>query len=235
MPATTQKQRKSKLSNEIAAYGVAEASRILRIAPATLRSWVVGREYVTDSGPAFFSPPIRLPDSDSNLLSFLNLVEAHILMALRVEHNVPLRDVRSAIKYAEREMGITRLLLHRDLRTTLGELFLDKYGELVNLSRSGQLAMRKILESHLRRIEWETAEFPIRLFPLTGQHEMDTKRIVSISPNISFGRPVIHSVGISTSAIVSRIDAGESPNSVARDYGISRGALDAAILFEKAA
>jgi hypothetical protein len=50
--------------------------------------------------------------------------------------------VRTAVRFAEKSLHITRLLLHKDLRTHAGEVFLEKYGELLNLSASGQLAMR---------------------------------------------------------------------------------------------
>ncbi len=48
--------------DEIPAYPVAEAARYLRIAVATLRSWVVGRTYARSGGNAFLEPLIRLPD-----------------------------------------------------------------------------------------------------------------------------------------------------------------------------
>jgi hypothetical protein len=69
---------------------------------------------------------------------------------------VDLRDqpVRQALRFAERELDIERLLLREELRTAGGEIFLDRYGELVNLSASGQLAMRRIFEAHLERVEW---------------------------------------------------------------------------------
>jgi len=76
-----------------------------------------------------------------------------VLRSLRTEHGVPLDAVRNALRFAERELKIEQLLLREELCTAGGELFLDRYGELVNLSASGQLAMRKIFEAHLGRVE----------------------------------------------------------------------------------
>lgn len=226
----------SKLLNEggVAAYGLTEAARYLRIAPATLRSWVAGRSYATSEGRAFFEPPITLPDPSRTVLSFENLIEAHVLWALRVEHGVSLRDVRTALAYAEEKLGIDRLLLREELKTS-GDIFLDHYGELVNLSRSGQLAMKKVLDTHLKRIDWGELDRPVRLYPISGNMALDHDRVISIDPRIGFGRPVIHETGVTTEAIVSRIDAGEEPGDVAADYDISIDQVEAAIVFEKAA
>ena len=40
-----------------------------------------------------------------------------------------------------------------ELRTGAGKVFLDRYGELIELTASGQLAMRRLFEEHLKRIE----------------------------------------------------------------------------------
>jgi len=62
----------------------------LRVPLATLRSWVRGRYYPTERGQKFFKPIIELPDSKLASLSFVNLVEAHVLDAIRREHKIPL-------------------------------------------------------------------------------------------------------------------------------------------------
>ncbi len=68
----------------IPSYTVSEAAHYLRIPVGTMRSWVRGRTYPTQSGPKFFRPIISVPDMDRPLLlSFINLVEAHVLDAIR--------------------------------------------------------------------------------------------------------------------------------------------------------
>jgi uncharacterized protein (DUF433 family) len=213
------------------AYGVAEAARYLKIAPATLRSWVVGRSYPKGEGDAYFEPLIQLPEEETRLLSFNNLIEAYALRSLRREHGVSINAVRKAIDYAESKLNIPRLLLSHDLLTTAGDLFVQRYGELINLSRSGQLALRKILEAHLRRIDWK-GELPVRLYPY---FEHDYDKLIAIDPSIQFGRPVLIRKGISTSVIADRIDAGESVEFIAADYDIARDEVELAIMYERAA
>lgn len=228
---------------ELPAYTVAEAARYLKLAPATLRSWILGRPYAKQDGRSAFSEPvINCPDPPKNRLSFWNLIEAHVLRSLRVDYFVSMKHVRIALSYAEKKFGIKRLLLSKELCTEAGSLFLKKYGELINLSKSGQLAMKEMLEDYLERVDWDVEKFPIRLFPFhrevpTAQKglKQDASKMIVIDPRISFGRPVIERKGISTATIASRIDAGESVQELAKDYGLETWEIKGAVLYEKAA
>ena len=211
---------------DIAAYTVAEAAHYVRIPPQTLRSWVAGR---SDSGRL---PLISIPEYDPPRLSFNNLIEAYTLRALRIKHQVSIRAAREAINFAERAFTITRLFLHpRELRTGAGQVLLEKYGEFVNLNRSGQIAIAKFLEEHLNRIELDDLNLPIRLYPF----ETDTNKIIAIDPRIAFGRPIIASRGISTMAIIDRVNAGEREEEIAEDYGLEVRDVEEAIVCEQAA
>jgi uncharacterized protein (DUF433 family) len=216
------------------AYSITEGARYLRLSPATLRSWFLGRPYQTARGLSQFAPVLRLVKKDPATLSFSNLIEAHVLRSLRTEHGVPLVAVRQALAYAQRELEIDQLLLREELCTAGGKLFLDRYGKLMNLSASGQLAMRKAFEAHLKRVEWGRLRFPVRLYPFLVSESADAKPIV-IDPRISFGRPVVSKAFVSTRSIVDRIDAGEKVEDVARDYDLTREAIEAAVVYERAA
>ena len=141
---------------EVAAYTLAEAARYVRLPAATLRSWVLGRQYPTAEGRGNFPPLIRPASREPAWLSFANLIEAHVLRSLRSEHGVSVKELRKALAYAEKTLGIDRLLLRPELRTEPGKVFLDRYGELIELTASGQLAMRRLFEEHLKRVEWDT-------------------------------------------------------------------------------
>lgn len=216
------------------AYPIAEAARYLRVSSATLRSWFVGRPYPTTKGTSQFRRVLQAASEDPTLLSFSNLVEAHVLRSLRSEHGVPLAQVRQALEYAEKKLHIQRLLLHEELRTAGGKLFLDRFGELVNLSASGQLAMREVFEAHLDRVAYGKERSAVRLYPFVMSEAGDTKPIV-IDPSISFGRPVVDRAFVSTRAIAERLDAGESIEDIAADYELTEDAVRKAALFERAA
>jgi uncharacterized protein (DUF433 family) len=216
------------------AYSVTEAGRYLRLSPATLRSWFIGRQYETTQGRAEFRPVLKPAGLRPPTLSFSNLIEAHVLRSLRTEHGVPLIAVRQALSWAEKALSIEDLLLREELCTAGGKLFLDRYGELINLSASGQLAMRRMFATHLQRVEWGELRLPVRLYPFMVAEQIDAKPIL-IDPQISFGRPVISGAFISTRTLLDRIDAGESIGEVAADYEITTQAIEEAIVFERAA
>jgi uncharacterized protein (DUF433 family) len=118
------------------------------------------------------------------------------------------------------------------LRTDAGQIFLDRYRDLIDLSASGQLAMRQVFQEHLKRVEWGSSKFPVRLYPFISNAAPSQERPIAIDPTIAFGRPILLRRGISTSAIAERIDAGETVNDLAADYELSRSEIEQAALYE---
>lgn len=217
------------------AYTPLEAARYIKLPVATLRSWVVGRPYPRAGGVAHFKPLILPASRRPPLLSFWNVVEAHVLRSLRTEHGVSLKDVRSALTYAQQSLGIERLLLDGRLCTEAGQVFLDRYGKLIDLSASGQIAMRKMFEEHLKRVEWSELQVPVRLYPFLSSGTQNTAKPIAIDPQVAFGRPIVVRKGISTQAIADRIDAGESVADLAADYELEPLEIEEAVLYERAA
>ena len=158
-----------------------------------------------------------------------------MLRSLRTDHGVSVKALRKALAYAEKALGIDRLLLRPELRAEAGRLFLDRYGELIELSASRQLAMRRLLEEHLKRVEWDSSNFPVRLYPFVFADEPSEGHSIVIDPRIAFGRPVLVRKGVSTSAIADRIDAGETVEDLAADYDLDATEIEQATLYERAA
>ncbi len=225
---------KTDIRNE-PAYSLAEAGRYLKVAPATLRSWVVGRAYPKAAGLAHFQPLIRPATKQPPTLSFWNLIEAHVLRSLRTDHGVSMDALRKALKYAEKTLDIERLLLSPELRTDAGRLLLERYGELIELSASGQIAMRRMLNEHLARVDWDAWKFPVRLYPFSSSSAPAGNRPISIDAQVAFGRPVVASRGVTTGVIAERIDAGETTADLAADYDLSEREIEEAVLYERAA
>ena len=114
-------------------------------------------------------------------------------------------------------------------------MFLGRYVDLINLSASGQLAMRKMFEDHLQRIEWDEWQFPVRLYPYVESARRSGERPIAIDPLVAFGRPIVRRIGISTAAIADRIDAGETVGALAEDYDLLPEEIEQAVLYSRAA
>ena len=199
------------------AYTVLAAARCLAMSQSTLRYWVHGRRSL----------------GGGNLISFNNLVEAHVLRALRTRDGIRIAAVRNAIDYAEEYLGIERLLLSSEFRTSGQDIFFDRLSELTPLSRSGQLTMRQMVQMHLRRVDRDDDALPCRLYPLRPAWSEEKKPIV-IDPRVSFGRPTVAGSGVSTAALVDRYDAGESFEALAHDYRLEIGQIEDAVFYERA-
>jgi uncharacterized protein (DUF433 family) len=215
-------------------YGLTEAARYIPgLSAATLRTWVLGRTYAVMHGEAVFKPLIELPDKDDRRLSFTNLIEAHVLYGLRVSRGISIRDLRTAIDYAEKRFGITHLLAHRDLLVGAGNLFIERYGELVNLGKGGQLAMKKIIAAYLERVQHDSAGFAQRFFPIVpwAPGRLD----FLIDPEVAFGKPIIAKLGVRVTTIADRYEGDEPLEVIARDYGLEEEEVEAAITYARAA
>ena len=110
------------------AYSLVDAAHYLRMPPPTLRSWVSGRIIWFGGESKRSRPLIHLDDSKRRYLSFINLVEAHVLAAIRRRHGVKLPKVRAALAYVTREFGISRPLVDQSFETNGRDLFVEHYG-----------------------------------------------------------------------------------------------------------
>lgn len=221
------------------AYSVAEAAQYLRMPEETLRSWVAGRLYPVSGQQRRSKPLIRWDDPKRQYLSFINLVEAHVLAAIRRQHGVKLPKVRRALDYVRREFHIERPLIDQALQTNGLDLFVERYGQLINVSREGQQAMKAIISVYLQRIERDASGLPIKLYPFTRDTESaaaprSDPRVVVMTPLVSFGRPVIAGTGIPVSAVYERYKAGDSVADLVRDFRLETGAVEEAIRCEAA-
>ena len=200
---------------------------------STLKSWVAGRTYPVARGEKVWEPLIQRPDPADPRLSFSNLVEAHVVLALRKQYNVRMRQVRAALDFASSQLGIERVLLDPGLRAMPGHVFLERLRELTNLGARGQGAMPEILEAYLERIEWDPDGVPRRMFPVTRTDHLDSSpKILSIDPSVAFGRPTVRRRAITTAVIAERFRAGEGITGIADDYELEVSEVEEALRYE---
>lgn len=219
--------------HNIPRYTVVNVARYLSIPSGTLQAWLRGRTYQTRDGQQFFKPLIQRPSPDFSQLSFTNLVEAHVLRVIRQDHNIKLDKVRTALDYVESELGVSHPLAMARFETDGVDLFVDNLDKLINVSRAGQLAMKKVFKDLLTRIEWDEQGIATRLFPnIASSKGGEQDKLLYIDPRISFGRPTIAGTGIPTDVIVDLFNAGDEVEVIADDYNCNPEQVYAAILFE---
>jgi uncharacterized protein (DUF433 family) len=217
---------------DILTYTIPDAARYLRIPAGTVRSWTVGRSYPVTEGKRFFEPLITVLQQTPRLLSFTNLIEIHVLRAIRKHHKIQLDKVRTALDFLEEQLSVTHPLAHEEFRTDGISLFIERYGTLINASSQGQTQLKAVLTQHLERIEPDDSGLAIKLYPFTRSDEAHNPRIVVIDPRIAFGRLVIDGTGIPTSIIAERYKAGDSLQDLAEDYDCDLSQIEEAIRCE---
>ncbi|MFL6193353.1 MAG: DUF433 domain-containing protein [Thermoanaerobaculia bacterium] len=210
---------------------MAQAAEYLGLSETTLRQWVLGRPYPVKAGSDFSEPLIRLPEPGRPLLSFTNLVEAYVLASLRRKHQIKMGKIRLALSYLEDELGSEHPLATEQLESAGGSLFLKKYGQLIDLPESGQIAIEEVLKPYLKRIDHDKAGLAVRLFPVRRSADAFSPKVVVIDPEIAFGRPTVAGRGVSVAILVDRFRAGESMADLAEDYDLNPQQVEEAILY----
>lgn len=220
----------------IPTYGIYESAHALKIPPDTLRSWIRGRDYPTKHGTRRFQPLIVLPDEDLPLLSFINLVEAHVLDAIRYKDRIPLDNVRDAVKHLREKYNSEHPLVEFEFQHDGVDLFTEIARDIINVSKQGQIAMREIVTAYLKRIARDPEGSAIALYPYLKRYpqQVEEPKLVLIDPRISFGKPILVSVGVPTSVVADRHEAGESIAELAKDYGCEASEIEKAIDYERA-
>jgi uncharacterized protein (DUF433 family) len=218
---------------EMPAYGIAEAAHYLSIPEATVRSWVSGRTFPGKGGPRRSLGIIAPADREHGLLSFINLLEVHVLGAIRRRHDIDMRKIRAAVGYLSKRFKCAHPLVDEEMWTDGRDLFVKRLGDLVNLNREGQLAMREMIETHLQRIERDAGGLAVRLYPFTRPDvSADAPRLIVIDPRRAFGRPVIADTRIPTTDVFERFKAGDSLDALVAEYGRSTQEIQEAIRYE---
>jgi uncharacterized protein (DUF433 family) len=215
------------------AYPFAEAAHYLNVPLSTLRSWFLGTTYRQAGAKRSFKAVIRLDGSTKDGLSFLNLVEAHVLAGIRRTHGIPLPRVREAIGFVQRKLELERPLIAARFQTDGVDLLVEHLGKLVNASRDGQLEMAGVVRASLRRIVRDPNGVPIKLYPFTRRsRESDSPAPVEIDPNVAFGRPVLIGRAVPTAVLADRFKAGDSLQELADDYDATAVEVEEAIRCE---
>jgi uncharacterized protein (DUF433 family) len=215
------------------AYSYKDAAHYLRLPLSTLRSWFVGQNYSTKGkGRRRFQSVIHPDGTGPSYLSFLNFVEAHVLTAIRREHHVHLQAVRRSLDYVRKHFEWERPLAEGKFETDGVDLFVERLGSYVNVSREGQTEMRELLAARLKRIERNDLGEPLRLYLMTRDTSSESDRHVVVDPRVQFGRPILIGTRVPTAVLADRFKAGDEVELLARDFDVLPSVVEDAIRCE---
>lgn len=210
---------------DVPAYTLPEAAALVGLHPSTLRAWVRGRRYPAGGGHRT-SPPIIVTPKGSEALSFTNVVEAHVLAAMRRKYELDLDTIRRAVRWVKGALGEDHPLARVRFKTDKLDLFVEHLGQPVSASGGGQIGIKDVLDMYLERVVYDDSGGAVRLFPL---YRPEAPRIVVVDPRRAFGRPVLVGTSAPVDDIRSRFLCGDSVEDLARDYHATIAAVQEAL------
>jgi uncharacterized protein (DUF433 family) len=227
-------------------YPLDIAARFLLLPKSTLKAWIFGATWRPKGKPVRYYQRLLDPPNPPELtLSFVNLVEAHVLKSLRRTHLVRMENIRIAIDDLKQRFGTQHPLADVDLLVGNRSLILEERRLLLNIGMGKQLAM-DFVRAYLSRIERRLdvdSEQATKLFPFVAAPRVIGKvlsesehneKIVAIDPYVSFGRPIINGTGIPTVEIAERFFGGDSISDLIEDFGRTQTEIEYAIRWENA-
>jgi uncharacterized protein (DUF433 family) len=210
---------------DVPVYGLSEAAQYLRVPKATLTYWVRGGTPVP--------PIIELASKDPARLSFANLLECHVLSSLRAIYDVRLPKVRKSLATLAKFVNHRHPLIDQVFQTDRRDLFIeDRLGEIVNLSKGGQVQIRGMMDLYLERVDRDPQGL-FKLYPFVVERNAEEPKLILIHPAVSFGKPVITGTGIATAVVASRFNARESIEDLASEYEVTPRQIEEAIRWEQ--
>jgi uncharacterized protein (DUF433 family) len=185
-----------------------EASFYLEVPVATLHNWARPTE-------AALPPLITTLDARPSL-PFIGFAEAFVIrMALRA--GVPRRRVRPGVEAMKKRAGNIQHALASHLVWTDGaEILWGVAGDDLEVARTNQKQFRETVREQLQAITYGDDGFAeyIRL-PKYGSVP------VTVNPFVAGGLPLIRrGIGIRVEDVLNRVEAGDSPEDVARSFRI---------------
>lgn len=210
-------------------YTAKEASIYTGIPSKDIRRWMFGYSASGVKHPGLWTPETAVPDED--VLGFHDLLEIRFVHAFR-QHGVSLQAIRSASLQAKEMFDQPYPFTCKRFQTDGRDIFatvLDETGDeaLLDLIKRQYAFSQVIKPSLYEGIDYSGQGSAQRWYPLKRS------KSVVLDPTRNFGKPILSSTGIDTSAIYQAYLAeGKNTKRVAALYEISTAAAEAAVFYE---
>ena len=215
---------------EIPLYDMTQAATFVGVSPAVLEEWM---QPVT-CGADRLRPLLQPADPRAGLLSFANLIDAHVLDVTR-KHRIPMLDVRMAIDSVQ---GSDQSTPHPLLTGAFERHGKRRFVTSLSQTMRGLESVREWphrlvdftadLDRYLGRIDRDDNADPYQLFPMRRN---ENKRVV-LNINLLAGQPVLAGTGFRVHHLMELAYRGRmSMGEIAARYDIEREAVVEAIDF----
>lgn len=206
-------------------YGISEAAHLLGIshqkAGAWFRGWSCKTGPILESDYAY-SNTIRA-------ISFLDLVDASVVMVLRDKHNVSPAKIRrmrqkltnmwkTSHPFSRKEL--TDIWIDDDGKTVF---VTDDQGQMIDILK-GQFAMPPILLPFLHKVEYNLDSGYAHMIRLTDR--------VMLDPTRRYGKPIVDGTGMPTAILYRDYLANKDADAVADWYSVDPDDVLEAVKFE---
>ena len=213
----------------IGLYTLAEAGRLVQVAPSKISRWLRGHDVDGRHYEPLWHSQVDLGD-DGMFLGFRDLQEVRIVAAFIAE-GLSSQRVRQAIGLARDLVGDERPLSTKRFRTDGRSIFLqvveeDGQTRLIDLFKR-QFAFREIVEQSLSNLEHDDDGAPSIWWPLGKGGS------VVVDPARSFGQPIEAETSLPTATLAAAAKAEGSQQAAARAWGVPLRSVRRAVAFEE--
>lgn len=204
----------------IGIYTPAQAARFARIQTRLMVRWIHGNK----SG----SPALRaqLPDDPDKLVTFLDMIQAMAIRAIRLAEDIPLEKIRQFIEHAEQRN--LKYPFAREHTTYLfdGEIVVRIDEDIIELTGkyNSQTLIPPIAEPYLKDLHFDpTSGLANRYVAMTRDD-----RSVVLDPTIRFGEPTVEPCRYSVDTLLEAVQAEGSLEGAARAYEVETADIEIA-------
>ena len=196
-------------------YTAAQAARYVGMPRSTFHAWARG--YTTNSENAK-KPVITSVDEveSGEAIPFIGLVEATVIQAFRQTH-LPMQRIRRALEILAHTGELDHALASNKLYSDGASILFDHAGpndptKMMVTVIDGQRVFHETIQHYLKRIEFGDTWAKALVLPVTPEP------LLRVVPDKGMGQPLFIRGNAPLASVTDRLKAGESVQSVARDF-----------------
>ena len=158
---------------------------------------------------------------------FLTLIELFTIYQLRCR-GVSMHTLREAKAELARQFNTAHPFALRGLLTDCDKLLMQLGNDtLLELGTGGQTAFETVLSAFCSKLDFDTVSNCASRFYPEGRESG-----IVVDPWHAFGKPTVNGTNITTEAIASLLRAGEDPQAIAHDFGLTSRQVEDVQRFE---